>query len=349
LYKPALYVHKTHWLWDARRPGSSARGRLQEIRPESAAPPAPASAPGETVARIHWLGKKRLAAETNAAYFMSIWNLPKAPASKPRPSTNSPSRPGTCCRAKPIPNHAPPTTNPWSPDQRLLRPLLDDLVQEESYLEARHATNQPIELAFAIRVNDLRAGLWARNLASVIEALPGLNAARAAPAAAASGLSGEPMGRLHRNVTLRAMDDCKRWAREQFDDRRYTGPHSARPGPASLSRGQFLVGGRAGPARAHARPGAECEPSRELPKISVSAVGDGENIHTRAEFNFSRSLPIELDRWRIPVDFIHDPVASFTAIRGIRPLLAGWKLWTDLKRASPRTKYTSGPRLKFRS
>src|SRR5262249_4628053 len=31
-----------------------------------------------TVARIHWLGKKRLAADTNATHFMEIWNMPES-------------------------------------------------------------------------------------------------------------------------------------------------------------------------------------------------------------------------------------------------------------------------------
>ena len=47
--------------------------------PDSAVPPkeAQSSPPLDTIARVHWLGIKRLAAETNAAYFMSIWNLPE--------------------------------------------------------------------------------------------------------------------------------------------------------------------------------------------------------------------------------------------------------------------------------
>src|SRR5438093_7775215 len=44
-----------------------------------AAPPAPAAATGpETVGRVHWLGKKRMGAEANAAYFMTLWNLPES-------------------------------------------------------------------------------------------------------------------------------------------------------------------------------------------------------------------------------------------------------------------------------
>lgn len=31
----------------------------------------------ETVGRLHWLGKKKLAADTNAVHFLSIWNLPE--------------------------------------------------------------------------------------------------------------------------------------------------------------------------------------------------------------------------------------------------------------------------------
>src|SRR5712675_1982586 len=40
---------------------------------------APRSTGAETpvVARVHWLGKKRIAAETNSAYFMTLWNLPE--------------------------------------------------------------------------------------------------------------------------------------------------------------------------------------------------------------------------------------------------------------------------------
>src|SRR5437660_5888353 len=37
--------------------------------------PMPTPAPVSSVARIHWLGKKRLANETNGAFFMALWNL----------------------------------------------------------------------------------------------------------------------------------------------------------------------------------------------------------------------------------------------------------------------------------
>src|SRR5258708_4284831 len=46
---------------------------------KSAPAPVPAAAlSAETVARVHWLGKKRMAAQTNAAYLIALWNLPES-------------------------------------------------------------------------------------------------------------------------------------------------------------------------------------------------------------------------------------------------------------------------------
>src|SRR5437773_2398219 len=42
------------------------------------AQPSPLSPLPSSVSRIHWLGKKGLAAETNAAGFMKIWNMPES-------------------------------------------------------------------------------------------------------------------------------------------------------------------------------------------------------------------------------------------------------------------------------
>src|SRR6266481_2766899 len=91
------------------------------------------SASGELIARIHWRGKRRLATETNAASFMSIWAMPEsqkleaqtldklalAPWNLPRDGTNTSAIVAT------------------NANSLLLRPLLEDLLQEESYLEIR--------------------------------------------------------------------------------------------------------------------------------------------------------------------------------------------------------------------
>jgi hypothetical protein len=59
-----------------------------------------------------------------------------------------------------------------NPQALFLRPLLDDLVQEECYLEMQQATNQPPELALAIRLDPQRAALWSSNLAAAFGSMP---------------------------------------------------------------------------------------------------------------------------------------------------------------------------------
>src|SRR5262249_29854801 len=62
----------------------------------------------------------------------------------------------------------------------LLRPLLDDMVNQEWFLEIRGGTNRPGELGLAIAFDDARAQLWATNLAAAMESLTGAKATRSA-------------------------------------------------------------------------------------------------------------------------------------------------------------------------
>ena len=136
----------------------------QTAAPDPPAAPAPAAPKAETVARIHWLGKKRIAAETNAAYLMGLWNLPESEKLKEQTLNKLSSAPWRLWKGGTETNAAPTA---------LLRALLDDLLEEESYLEARSVTNQPVEIVFAIRLSAERAGLWHTNLAAVTESLTG--------------------------------------------------------------------------------------------------------------------------------------------------------------------------------
>src|SRR5262245_55304820 len=138
---------------------------------KAAAPPA--TALPDLVARVHWLGKKRLAADTNAASFLEVWNLPESAKLEAQTLDKlavAPWHPWTTNQSS-ITNYAALVSN--LPPAALLRPLLDDLVQEESYLEIRQPTNQPTEMALAIRLAAPHAGLWEANLAGVIESLTG--------------------------------------------------------------------------------------------------------------------------------------------------------------------------------
>src|SRR5882757_7350227 len=82
-------------------------------------------ASGELLARIHWLGKKRLAAETNAAFFMGLWNLPETARLEAQ----------TLDKLAAAPWRVLLKSTDTNVPSALLRPLLEDLLQEEWYLE----------------------------------------------------------------------------------------------------------------------------------------------------------------------------------------------------------------------
>ena len=115
------------------------------------------------VARVHWSGMKQLSGGTNAASLMTIWNLPESRRLERQTLDKLSLAPWPLLHRNLDTNAA-----------ALLRPLLDDLVADESYLEIRQATNQPEELVLAIRLDDQRAALWQTNLAAVLESLTGI-------------------------------------------------------------------------------------------------------------------------------------------------------------------------------
>lgn len=290
----------------------------QSAEAPSAQPPQP-TPQLESVARIHWLGKKRLAANTNAASFMSIWNMPEsqrleaqtldklalAPWGLPREGTNT---------------AAIVATNPPS---LLLRPLLEDLLQEECYIELRSASNQLGELAVAVRVDENRAYLWKTNLTAVLNSL----AARASPITnfashiqflragnwtvigprhGDNGWVEELAGRLGQNSNLFTGEETNSWLETELD---VEGVSDA------LGLGWHLPEG--------------------MPKISLTIAGEGDLVRTTGRLKFEKPLPLELDAWNVPTNLVHDPLSSFTAVRGLRFWLSSLKVWNDLHLGPP--------------
>jgi hypothetical protein len=133
---------------------------------ESAPPDQPPALPvsAQTVAHIHWLGIKQISGKANAAHLMAIWNLPESRQLERQTLDKLSLAPWPLLHRNVDTNAA-----------TLLRPLLDDLVADESCLEIRQTTNQPGELVLAIRLDDQRAALWQTSLARVLESLTGIH------------------------------------------------------------------------------------------------------------------------------------------------------------------------------
>ena len=127
----------------------------------------------ETLARVHWLGLNRIAADTNATSFMSAWRLPQTAALEAQ----------TLDKLSRWPGHG--ATNAAS---ALLRPLLDDLISSEFYLEISAPTNFPpltgfrpstldprLSYTIALHLPADRARLWQTNLAAALQTLTGVH------------------------------------------------------------------------------------------------------------------------------------------------------------------------------
>ena len=158
---------------------SASPPEKSETSAEQAKPQAAVPVPGvDTIAQVHWVGKKRLSTQSNAVAFMAIWALPESA----RLEAQTLDKLALFPWLKSVTNHLSTITNYQAlvaahSTASLLRPMLDDLVQEECWVEMRRAgTNRQAETAIAIRLSSDRATLWQKQLAAVLESLAGIRA-----------------------------------------------------------------------------------------------------------------------------------------------------------------------------
>ena len=333
-------------------------------------PPAPPALP-ETVARIRWLGKQRLAADTNAAFVMGIWNLPESKALEAQTLDRlavgllGGSRgAGTSNQSSVISNRGAVISNRLSVisnrESALLRPLLDDLLQQESFVEVRQATNQPGELTLTIRLAEERARLWQTNLAAVLESLTGRHAAavpsrtngwRIPVASHQSPVSSNQSSVISHQSSVTSNQSPATRFFELARAGEWTvislGPeHNALAGdllsliqingvPYAQQPKDFWLYAEGNLRRVASALSLSWDLPADLPSMALGVTGDGQMVHTRGQLNFAKPLPFELEPWNIPTNLIHEPLVSFTAIRGIRPWLSSLKFWQGLELGAP--------------
>lgn len=300
---------------------------------KKAAKPAGSGRPSATtIARIHWLGKNLLASETNAAGLMKIWGLPETAKLEAQ----------TLDKLATAPWRRPGSTNLISTNaaSAMLRPLLDDLISEESFLEVRVLTNHPAEAVLAIRLDKDHAGLWQTNLAAVLASVTGT-----APSPFPTG-QGWSVKRPHAPNLLeltRAGDWTLIGLAQNQNDllREMVSRIQTRPGavPFSAPATNYWLEAEFDLGRLAQGLQATTNPPAAYPRLSLKVIGDGENTRTLAQLTFPKSLPLMLEPWNFPTNLVSDPLVSFTAVRGIQPWLASLKLWQDLGVGAPPNQY----------
>jgi len=280
----------------------------------SAPPPGPP--PVETVARIHWVGKHKLEADPAATNFISIWNLPESARLQAQTLDKLALAPWLLSRGPAATNDAPAP---------LLRAILDDLIQRETCLEIRNATNLPGELVLAVRLADDRAALWRTNLATVLQSLTGL----------------EPAADTNGGWTLRKPDTPNRLDLARAGEWTLVGlandtntllpeiaARIARAGsPVPNPATNAWISAELNLPRAAAALGLNWRLPKDWPAISLNLEPKGDAVRTAGHLKFPRPLPFTLDPWNVPTNLISEPLVSFTALRGVQPWLSSLPLW----------------------
>ena len=299
---------------------------------ETQQPPVPSLDPA---IRIHWLGKNKIAADTNAASFMQIWELPETVKLEAQTLDRLSGAPWRLLLRQ---------TNQAS--ALLLRPLLDDLVAEESCVEVRKSTNAASgndEMLLAIRLNDQRAALWQTNLAAAFESLTGIHPTTSQLSTPNSQLPAGWSLRKHHAPNLIEFVRAGEWvivgaAQDHnvlLDETLARIERDHAPFSASAMNSWLDLNinfPRKGTARS--------DLPAMLPEISLTMIGDGHNVLTRGRLNFSGAVPIVSESWHIPTNFIGGDLSSFTALRaGTQQFLS--QFWSEFETNPPPREFYS--------
>jgi hypothetical protein len=341
-------------------------------RPSSStnAPATAADAASPTLARVHWLGKKHLAAHATSSYLLNAWNLPQAARLEAqtldklalaltgeRPTAVSNQLPATASQpgvthppAQSLPTNQPAvsqlsTTN--YPLSSKLRPLLDDLVREEWYLEIQQPPKQAGELVLAVRLDDQRAELWTSNLTAVLGAVtnahslpsPASRLAWRLPLAPRPSSPAPPPSRLD---LARAGDWTLLGVAGETNALLAELIHRVRAEHTPVTASAFQVD----PITRKLPPGSRATTNDWLeadvdlrrvssalslgwqlpeawPRIAATWSGVGQYVRTGGKLTFAQPLNLDLEPWNIPTNLVREPLVSFSAVRGVRGWLAG--------------------------
>ena len=256
-------------------------------------------AQADLIARIHFAGAQPIAADPNSAAFTNFFCSTEARALESQTLDKLSRVPGAWFKSKIAPGAGDGAVQ--------LRPLLDDLLKSEWLFEMRDAPGSP-EYALAIRLSPDRAQLWSKNLAAVLQSWTGI------------GISQDKSGnwelKKHEPPNLFQFRRDGDWVvMDCGQDKLLLGDEMIQSVTANNG---WLSADADWPRLAQIFPALK---EFDFPKIRMQVVGRDGNLSLTGRLTLAQPLP-PLEKWRLPVDMIHQPLVSFTASRGAGPWLA---------------------------
>ena len=267
-----------------------------------ASPPAP-----DLIARIHFAGAEQISVDTNAVAFTNLWCSPEARALREQTLGKLSRAPYNWLKQKILPG--------TGDGAGQLRPLLDDLLGAEWFLQVRDTTNGSPEFALAIRLDAGRAQLWRTNLENVLEAWTPVSVEKIQNGWELKKHSPPNLIRFVRVGDWAVFG----WGQDKLplnDELVRRVLAEKRPAPAE--KNNWMTADLDWPRLARWFPSLR---AIDLPETLCQAVGRNGNLHLDGRLIFPQPLAMTLDPWRMPSNTIHPPFISFTAVRGIAPWL----------------------------
>jgi hypothetical protein len=267
--------------------------------------------------RTHFIGMTQVIQGTNASKLKEVWALPASQDVRKQALDKIAAAPFQLWQ-KSFPNGA--QDNP-----KLIRPLLDDLVSSECFIEL-NGSGAKYDSVIAVNLDEQRARLWNTNLwqTSLAWKFPTPKA-----------VEGTTGWETHGNGITLQFQQQKNWVLVGWSAGKLKAitslaesvAKSGRPVPAS--KGAILQFDADFPALSHYNPLIS---KFKLPvsQFVISPHRDGESLRTEGKFSLPQPLNWKFEPWVIPTDRIGDPLVSFTLAQGIDPILKAIPGFSDL-------------------
>jgi hypothetical protein len=261
--------------------------------------------------RSHFVGGTRLEGNTNATRWVKLAAAPIAQQLRDQTLRKLATAPFRALQDK-MPAGAKDQAESW-------QPLLADLLRAESFVEWRGTSNRIDQFALAIKLPDDRAKAWSANLGTILKAWTGI-----APVPFTQGnVSGWQL-RKHDPPNLFGVARVGTWvvvgagqdALSLFNA--FIGSLKTGAAPFAVDAGVWGEAWADWPQlEAHLPFSLPVHP----PQAHLTITGKDNFIRLNGGLEFDRSLNWRPQPWRIPETLIREPLISFTAVRGVAPVL----------------------------
>lgn len=279
------------------------------------------AAEADVLVRWHFVGSSFLSGNTNAAKLKELWDLPSTGRFAQQTLQKLAHSPRSCFGDRISKEE----------DDRgaaLLRPMLDDLIHHESFLQVSGPADKTAEWTFLVQLPKERIKAWADSLAELMRVwklgTPATNVIE--------GFSAWEVKRTAAPVLIRCVE-AGQWLALGIGQNQLSGLDEAAR--------RIKTGGRPVTAASNYWLRTEMNLPRlrqtlglsaavKWPRAELSIIGQGENLRSNMRIVFPDPVTGKLDPWLFPTNIINDPLISFTAMRGISPWLKNCELFQRL-------------------